>query len=133
MDERQKAKSVMQQKRLCDHMLNHRIILQKPLVAANSLLQSNKEDLEVTRMTKCYIKSVQKLQRKVMKASGNDIKLQVGDEFEVLDANLEACMPFVESTIERWSSRYKAVDLGSKKGTTIMQQIKTQNVKSLVA
>lgn len=62
------------------------------------------------------------------------MQVEEGSSFEVIDSNFKATLPFVEATIERWSSRYKAVDLGNKKGATMISQIKTQmkDVSSLV-
>ena len=65
VDEVAKAKAIKQQKRVCDHLLNHRILIQKPLVAANMLNNDLKEEAKMStkRGIKAYIKEMTAFER----------------------------------------------------------------------
>jgi hypothetical protein len=65
VDEVAKAKAVKQQKRVCDHLLNHRILIQKSLVAANTLKTGLNEEAKMStkRGIKAYIKEMTAFER----------------------------------------------------------------------
>lgn len=129
--------AVRQQKRVCDHMLNHRILLQKPLVCANQMARDKayldklikkdaelaSQQLDVKRKLKSYVKDLAKFQAQLSKSASSQQKLitESDDLFEMADSNWRTMTPFLEQTIDRWSSRYKQVELGSKKGVSMLQ------------
>lgn len=114
------------QKKVYDHLLGHRIMLQKPLSFVN---KQDAQNIMCKREVKSYLKNLTTAQKLLYKASDTKVDIkEIQDEddedqiWQKIDKNISKSLPFIEDTIDRWNGRTQMLGQ-NKKQKTILQQI----------